>query len=151
MKNFITLFLISLCLISGAAFAISNDSLNETIYNEKDLKSQMTKVKNRRIIISNALLLNEQQKKEAYNIYEQSSEKEAILYLNLKKENKLLENLSSDKSINRSEKTKQKKVVASLKKELKSVQKDYDKEFKQILNRSQKSKYRQLNREIPLL
>ena len=29
MKNFITLFLISLCLISGAAFAISNDSLNE--------------------------------------------------------------------------------------------------------------------------
>ena len=73
MKNFITLFLISLCLISGAAFAISNDSLNETIYNEKDLKSQMTKVKNRRIIISNALLLNEQQKKEAYNIYEQSS------------------------------------------------------------------------------
>ena len=63
----------------------------------------------------------------------------------------MLENLRSDKSINRFEKTKQKKVVASLKKELKSVQKDYDKEFKQILNRSQKSKYRQLNREIPLL
>ena len=134
----------------NVAFAIDED-FNKKLYNEKELKEQITKIKNRRIIISNALLLTESQKKDAYNIYDQSSDKEAILFIKLKQEKNLLDNLSSDKNTNRVEKSKQKRIVSNIQKDLLTIQKDYDKNFKKILTRSQRSKYKRLNREIPLL
>ncbi|MBQ3311396.1 hypothetical protein IJG72_04890 [bacterium] len=151
MKKFLLLLLAIITFINfKPVFAICESQLDETLYNKKEIKSQILKIRNRKIIISNALLLSDSQKTNLYNLFNQDNQKEAILYLKLKEETNLLNNLNNNKNISRIEKRNQKKTISKIKKEIELIEKNNEADFKQILTRKQRAKYNKLKREIPL-
>lgn len=143
--TFLTLFTISNCV-----YAIENNLQVENLnISNIEIKSQLNKIKTKRLIISNALLLNDIQRLKADKIFDNYNEKEALIYLQLKQENAILLNLKSQKA-NKKEQKAQMKNIKNLKKALKSIQKQNDKEFKEILNHNQKVKFNRLRKEIQI-
>ena len=147
MKNLFLTLLAVICISAPAlAIEITTDSTN---FSNKEVKIQVNKINTKRLLIANALLLTDAQKLKANSIYNKSSEKEAILYLQLNQEKKLLQDLSKQKA-NFAEKKAQRKIINNIEKNIKSIQKESDKDFKSILNYSQKLKYNKLKKEIQI-
>ncbi len=145
-KIFITL--LTILTITGSANAIENTlKIDDLSVSNNEIKAQLNKIKTQRLIISNALLLNDIQKLRANEIFDNYNEKEALIYVQLKQENALLASLKSQKA-NKAEQKTQAKNIKNLKKALKSIQKQNDKEFKEILNHSQRVKFNRLRKEI---
>lgn len=148
------LFFTTLVLTCSTAFANDNIMLinAQTDYNySKDIKEQMQKIKTKRIIIANALLLSDSQKEKANNIYSNIFEKETLLIVQLKQEKEILKNLNEQKDKKYSlERKQQRKVIAELEDAIKKIEKDADKDFSKILCREQRSKFKRLNREIQI-
>ena len=138
------------CLLCSPEFA--NNSTTQ-IYTEnymlsnKEIKAQIYKIKTKRIIISNALLLNDSQKEKANQIYSKNMEKEALLITQLKKEQSILKTMSEQKR-NSTEKKQQRKNVYNLQKALLNIEKETDNEFKKVLTRTQRCKFNRLSKEI---
>ena len=145
-KIFITV--VTLLTITSTANAIENNLEVESLnISNNEVKAQLNKMKTKKLIIGNALLLNDIQKLKADEIYEKALVKEAVVYLQLKQENAILVSLKSQNA-NKKEQKAQVKNIKKLKKALKTVQRQNDKEFKQILNHNQRVKYNRLKKEI---
>jgi Spy/CpxP family protein refolding chaperone len=144
----ILLSLISVVILSSTVFAEQNNISTENDFlSSKEIKSQLHKIKTKRIIISNALLLDDSQKQQANQIYSKISEKEAILIVQLKREEDILKEMQeqNENSLNIK---KQKNNIDSLKSALNDIDKEADNEFKKILTKQQKTKFKRLKKEV---
>ena len=146
----ILLTTILICFICSSAFANNSTTQISTenyMLSNKEIKAQIYKIKTKRIIISNALLLNDSQKEKANQIYSKNMEKEALLIAQLKKEQSILKAMSEQKH-NSAEKRQQRKIVYNLQKAIINIENETDKEFKKVLTRSQRSKFNRLSKEV---
>lgn len=149
MKKILLTTLIT-CIIGSSAFAqdsATQISTENYMLSNKEIKAQIYKIKTKRIIISNALRLNDSQKQKTNEIYSKNMEKEALLIAQLKKEQSILKELNEQKK-NSLEKKQQRKIVYNLQKSLITLEKETDKEFKKVLTREQRSKFNRLSKEV---
>lgn len=146
------LFLAVLLVISVLSlnFACASEISAETsALSNKEVRNQINKIKTKRIIIANTLLLDASQKKKANEIYSKTIEKEAIQFTQLRKEQEILKSMTKENSTN-AQRRAQRKVVNSLYNAIKTSENETDKEFKKILNHSQKVKFNRLKKEITI-
>lgn len=146
------LFLIFLLVISILSFnfvCATEISAKTSALSNKEVRAQINKIKTKRIIIANTLLLDSAQKKKANEIYSKTIEKEAIQLTQLRKEQEILKTMTKENSTN-AERRAQRKVVNSLYNAIKTSENETDKEFKKILNHNQKVKFNRLKKEITI-
>lgn len=141
---------ISLCLFLYSAqsqcFAaeISTDNIP---VNSNVVRAQINKIKTKRIIIANALLLNNAQKQKAREIYLSVIEKEAILIAQLENEKTVMKKLYQEEN-NNAERRNQRRIIYNLQKAIADTENKVDKDFKKILTHDQKVKFNRLKKEI---
>lgn len=146
MKNlFISLIIIFFACSHVSAFETESYNNLEDI----EIKEQLTKLETKHIIIFNDLLLSDLQKAKAKYLFKNSDKKEVEIYTKLKKEQNLLNNLTTQNADKNNIK-QQKMNVKKLKNEIISIEKHTDKEFKKILNHDQKVKYNHLKKTIKI-
>lgn len=144
-KIFIAIF--TLVVTSSFAFAGEVNTNNYTFSN-KEVQQELNTIKTRRLLIANALLLTDMQKIKAEQIYKNIADKEAILYAQMKKEKAIYQAVAKEKKSQA--KKEQRQVINMLNKEIQTLQRDADKDFKSILNHDQRVKFRRLNNELKL-
>ena len=113
---------------------------------KKEIRAQVDKIKTKRIIIANALLLDSAQKKKAEEIYYSVIEKEAIILEQLQKEQTTLKSMTK-KTNTFAERKAQRKTVYELQQALRTIENEVDREFKKILNHNQKVKFNRLKKK----
>ena len=147
MKKFLLiLFFIIFVFNLNNAFATEISTQTNAIKN-KEIKAQINKIKTKRIIIANALLLDSAQRKKANEIYSSVIEKEAIILEQLLKEQAVLKSMTK-KTHTFSQRKAQRKIVYELQNSLRNIENDVDKQFKKILKHNQKVKFNRLKKEI---
>lgn len=144
-KIFIAFF--TLVVTSSFVFAGEVNTNNYTFSN-KEVQQELNTIKTRRLLIANALLLTDMQKIKAEQIYKNIADKEAILYAQIKKEKAIYQAVAKEKKSQA--KKEQRQVINMLNKEIQTLQRDADKDFKSILNHDQRVKFRRLNNELKL-
>lgn len=147
MKKFFLILIIS---ISALNFNCTNavELTPETnAISQKEIRAQVNKIKTKRIIIANALLLDSAQRKKADEIYYSVIDKEAIILEQLQKEQEILKSMTK-KTNTFAERKAQRKKVYELQHALRTIENDVDKEFKKMLNHNQKVKFNRLKKEI---
>lgn len=140
------LFLICININSASAVDITVES---SVISNKEMKLQLNKIKTKRIIIANALLLNDEQRKKANEIYSKITEKEAMQLAQLQSERAVLKNMTKENS-NAAARKAQRKVVYELQDAITLNEDNADAEFKKILTREQKTKFKRLRKEIKI-
>lgn len=149
-KYFLLLLTIFLLTSAAPANSINTDITPENnALTDKEIKAQISKIKTKRIIIANALLLNDFQKEKANEIYSKNFQKEVLLLAQLKKEKEILKSMPKEKK-NSIDRKNQRKIIANLEKSIETLECNTDKEFKKVLNRQQRSKFKRLQREIQI-
>lgn len=148
-KHLFLIFLLVVSILSFNFVCASEISAQTSALSNKEVRAQINKIKTKRIIIANTLLLDSAQKKKANDIYSRTIEKEAIQIAQLRKEQEILKNMTKENSTN-AERRAQRKVVNSLYNAIKASENETDKEFKKILNHSQKVKFNRLKKEITI-
>lgn len=148
MKNIFVILFFVLMILQPTSFATEISTENNAI-SDREVKAQVSKIKAKRIIIANALLLNDSQKEKARNIYNSVIEKEALLVAQLNKEKETMKTLYQEKN-NAKERRNQRRIIYNLQKAIKDVENQVDKEFKKILSHDQKVKFNRLKKEIIL-
>lgn len=149
-KYFLLLLTIFMLGSATPANSINTDITPENnVLTDKEIKAQISKIKTKRIIIANALLLNDFQKEKANEIYSKNFQKEVLLLAQLKKEKEILKSMSKEKK-NSIERKNQRKIIANLEKSIETLECNTDKEFKKVLNRQQRSKFKRLQREVQI-
>ncbi len=143
---FIVLFIFYTSFCNLSAFSAEISTENSAILN-REIKAQINKIKTKRIIIANALLLNNAQKEKAGEIYSSVIEKEALLLAQLEKEKEIMKNLYNEEN-NRSQRRNQRRIIYNLQKAIVDVENQVDKDFKKILTHDQKVKFNRLKKEI---
>lgn len=143
------LLILSICVITFNINSATAVELNpETnALSKKEIKAQVNKIKTKRIIIANALLLDEAQRKKADEIYYSVIDKEAIILEQLKKEQATLKSMTKETNTF-AERKSQRKTVYELQHALRVIESDVDKEFKKLLNHNQRVKFNRLKKEI---
>lgn len=149
MKNFLLFCLILLLTFTvnaNCSFA-SEITVETDALSNREIRAQLNKIKTKRIIIANALLLDSAQRKKANDIYSKIVEKEAIQLAQLRQEQAILKLMNKQNST-ASEIKAQRRIVYSLQESVRASENQVDKEFKKILNRSQRTKFKRLKKEI---
>ena len=147
MKKF--LLILSICIITFNINSATAAELNPETHalSKKEIRAQVDKIKTKRIIIANALLLNEAQIKKAEEIYYSVIDKEAIILEQLQKEQAVLKAMTKETNTF-AERKSQRKTVYELQHALRVIESDVDKEFKKLLNHNQRVKFNRLKKEI---
>ncbi|MBR1681377.1 hypothetical protein IJ707_06285, partial [bacterium] len=144
------IFIIFVILLFGINFSFANEISAETnALSNKEIRAQLNKIKTKRIIIANALLLNTAQKKKANEIYSKIIEKEAIQLAQLRKEQAALKVMTKENTTSEERKA-QRRIVYSLQEAVRTSENQADKEFKKILTREQRVKFKRLKKEITI-
>ena len=81
--------------------------------------------------------------------YSKNFQKEVLLLAQLKKEKEILKSMPKEKR-NSVERKNQRKIIANLEKSIETLECNTDKEFKKVLNRQQRSKFKRLQREVQI-
>ena len=138
MKKYLSLICILVLLsLSLNCVCASEMSAQTTALYDKEVRTQINKIKTKRIIIANALLLTDNQKKKANEIYSKTIEKESIQFVQLKREQAILKNMTKNNTTFKERKA-QRKIVNNLYDAIKASENETDKEFKKILNHKQR-------------
>lgn len=149
MKKVFFIFVIAILMLNATyADAVEINSENNVI-SKKEIRAQINKIKTKRIIIANALLLDSAQRKKADEIYSSVIEKEAIILEQLQNEQKILKSMTKETNTF-SERKAQRKKVYELQHALIMIENDVDKEFKKMLKYNQKIKFNRLKKEISI-
>ncbi len=148
-KHLFLFFILVISVLSINFVCASEISVQTSALSNKEIRTQINKIKTKRIIIANTLLLDSEQKKKANDIYSKIIEKEAMLFAQLQKEQEILKSMTKENST-KSERRAQRKVVNSLYKAIKTSENATDKEFKKILNHNQRVKFNRLKKEITI-
>jgi len=144
------IFIIFVIFLFGMNCSFASEITAETnALSNKEIRAQLNKIKTKRIIIANALLLNSAQKKKANEIYSKIIEKEAIQLAQLRKEQAVLRTMNKENSTS-SERKAQRRIVYSLQEAVRTSENQADKEFKKILTRDQRVKFKRLKKEITI-
>lgn len=139
--------LLTIVLTSSIALAGEVKTNNYTL-TSKEIQQELNTLKTRRLLIANALLLTDMQKVKAEQIYKKVSDKEAVLYAQLKREKAIYQAVAKEK--NSQAKKEQRQIINMLNKDIQTIQHNADKDFKSILNHDQRVKFRRLNNELKL-
>ncbi len=145
MKKFLLILLtitININVIYAAEITSETNALSK-----KEIRAQVNKIKTKRIIIANALLLDSAQRKKADEIYSSTINKEAIILEQLQKEQAVLKSMTKETNTF-AERKAQRKTVYKLQHALITIENNVDKEFKKILNHNQRVKFNRLKKEI---
>lgn len=145
MKKFLLILLtitININVIYAAEITSETNALSK-----KEIRAQVNKIKTKRIIIANALLLDSAQRKKADEIYSSTINKEAIILEQLQKEQAVLKSMTKETNTF-AERKAQRKTVYELQHALITIENNVDKEFKKILNHNQRVKFNRLKKEI---
>ena len=148
MKNFLTILsaILFFFYIQSYTFAAELSADIPEISN-REVNAHLNKIKTKRIIIANALLLDNAQKEKALKIYSDVVEKEALLVSQLEKEKQIMKELYKQEN-NRAERRNQRRIIYNLQKAIADVENQVDKDFRKILNHDQKVKFNRLRKEI---
>ena len=143
------MLILSICIITFNINSATAAELNPETHalSKKEIRAQVDKIKTKRIIIANALLLNEAQIKKAEEIYYSVIDKEAIILEQLQKEQAVLKAMTKETNTF-AERKSQRKTVYELQHALRVIESDVDKEFKKLLNHNQRVKFNRLKKEI---
>ncbi len=147
MKNLIILFTLLYFFINLNCALANEICVETTALTNKEIRAQLNKIKTKRIIIANALLLDDAQKKKANTIYSKIIQKEALQLAQLRKEQEILKSMTKENSTSEARR-KQRKIVYNLQEAIRISEKQVDKEFKKILTHNQKVKFKRLKKEI---
>ena len=147
MKKLLVLLAILLFTLNNGFVSASEIHSENSALQNKEIRAQLNKIKTKRIIIANALLLNSSQKKKAREIYSSVAEKEAMLLAELKEEKAILNSIPDDKP-NAEARRNQRRIIYNLQKAIADIENHVDKEFKKILTHDQKVKFNSLRKEI---
>lgn len=138
-----------LCIIMTCPMTFADDNANATVENtlssmisDGDFSPQLiNKIKTERNAIYNALNLTTEQVRKKDDIESRRYKELAPALKKLCLDKKKLKELSGDKAEENAVIASVKKDLTEARKEIRAISKKYDKEFKKILNREQKSKY----------
>ncbi len=145
-KILLIIFLFSVLLTSNQISA-SEIELETNAMANKEIRAQVDKIKTKRIIIANALLLDSAQIKKANEIYSSVIEKEAVILEQLLKEQAILKSMTKE-THTFAQRRAQRKIVFELQNSLRTIENDVDKQFKKLLKHNQKVKFDRLKKEI---
>ena len=99
MKKHLFLFFIPVIFVlSINCVCASEISVQTSALSNKEIRAQINKIKTKRIIIANTLLLDSAQKKKANDIYSKTIEKEAMQLAQLRKEQEILKSMTKENS-----------------------------------------------------
>ncbi|MBR2526331.1 hypothetical protein IKE67_07675 [bacterium] len=147
MKKFFLILIISILALNFNCTNAVELTPETNAISKKEIRAQVNKIKTKRIIIANALLLDSAQRKKADEIYYSVIDKEAIILEQLQKEQEILKSMTK-KTNTFAERKAQRKKVYELQHALRTIENNVDKEFKKMLNHNQRVKFNRLKKEI---